>query len=691
MQDNARYVTAGTSIKPDAGGTYSLGPNTTIEFNNNSGIDLQRVRLSSPVPAYANMIVSGSNVGTIATGTGPNSFIQFQPNGTFRVTESGTFKISNSFGFSGDNNTAIANVNNPTITLDNGSTVEYAGAAQTISLFNPEYKNVTISGTGIKTLKTPVDILVGENLNVNASTLLVRTDEAITVDETVNVASAGNFTIENSGSLVQVNETSTNSGKISMARSASVKNLDYVYWSSPITGFNVDNISATNRIYTWDPVATNANNTQGDWVEAVGDIMEAGIGYIVRAPSGQAAPSTPGALNFTATFNVPSGAGGVPHNGSMSVPISRGSNAISDNDIDDNWNLIGNPYPSAISADAFLTQNTSIEGSVNIWKHGLGLTSTVAPFYQNFTLSYHQSDYFYYNLGGASDGPVAFTGNIAAGQSFMVSMIDGALPATSSVVFNNTMRSKNYSNNQFFRNSDITTTSVNEEHHRIWLDLITPSNPTNRILVGYMEGATQERDRLYDAVLSLDAATDGIYTLIDEEWYIIQGRSLPFNDTDVIPLGLKVTQNENYTIAIAAVDGLFETNNQTIYLKDNAFGSVHNLTEQPYSFNSNAGVFNDRFEIVFTNRALAVLENDILPSGLTIIELNDGRVKFNIGNNLEITSVEIIDMLGRTLYQLKGDSSSEVFELSNLSQAAYIAKVTLSNGQMITKRAVKRK
>jgi hypothetical protein len=62
-----------------------------------------------------------------------------------------------------------------------------------------------------------------------------------------------------------------------------------------------------------------------------------------------------------------------------------------------------------------------------------------------------------------------------------------------------------------------------------------------------------------------------------------------------------------------------------------------------------------------------------------------------VGNNLNIKAVEIIDMLGRTLYNLTGSNASEVYELSNLSQAAYIAKVTLSNGQIITKRAVKRK
>ena len=61
-----------------------------------------------------------------------------------------------------------------------------------------------------------------------------------------------------------------------------------------------------------------------------------------------------------------------------------------------------------------------------------------------------------------------------------------------------------------------------------------------------------------------------------------------------------------------------------------------------------------------------------------------------IFNNFDIKSVAILDLLGRTLYQFEGQSNSEVYNLSNLSNTVYIAKVELSNGQVITKRAIKR-
>jgi hypothetical protein len=42
------------------------------------------------------------------------------------------------------------------------------------------------------------------------------------------------------------------------------------------------------------------------------------------------------------------------------------------------------------------------------------------------------------------------------------------------------------------------------------------------------------------------------------------------------------------------------------------------------------------------------------------------------------------------VYQLKGNHHTETYNLSQLSKAAYIAKVTLANGQILYKKAVKR-
>lgn len=84
--------------------------------------------------------------------------------------------------------------------------------------------------------------------------------------------------------------------------------------------------------------------------------------------------------------------------------------------------------------------------------------------------------------------------------------------------------------------------------------------------------------------------------------------------------------------------------------------------------------------------------NDIAAdaNALKISELQDDQVQFSTSNNLSIKSVRIYDLLGRQLYNLRGNRSIEVYNLSNLSSAVFIAKIELSNGAIITKKAIKK-
>jgi hypothetical protein len=704
MKDQSRFIMAGAGTKPNATGSYTLDPNTTIAFNSNGSFE--SIRLTNPVPSYANIVISGDNVGTTADGTGANSFIQFQPNGSFTVTGAGTFKQSNSFGFSGGASTSISSTNNPTIELLNNSTVEYAGAAQVITAFTTtEYKNLRLSGTGIKSLGHPTAVLVGEDLNMVSATLNIGTGEAITVDEGV-ILTGGNMTIEDSGSLVQINETDTNSGNITMKRNAFIENFDYVYWSTPVSGFNTDNLfqSTSSNIFYWDPIVSNipfGGTGQGYWRDASNQPMETGKGYIAKAPNYSSLTQDETLFN-----------NGVPNNGSLHVTISRGSDndGLDGDDDDDDWNLVGNPYPSAISANAFLLENSVgasavIAGYIDIWTHGNAPSNISDPFYENNGgFNYNENDYVRYNYLGAtlqcgpngvdfSNNPLGyscFNGHIAAGQGFMVNMVDGGPVTQNITLFKNAMRSQLYDNSAFFRSSGNVTeqSEEHEERHRMWLDLASENNGVKRILIGYATNATMERDILYDAKVSNTENTQNFYSIIDNTSFNIQGRALPFTDTDVIPLGFNNLDEGNFTIAIAAVDGVFE-NEQAIYLKDNFINNVHHLSEAPYTFTSETGEFNNRFEIVFKAEALSIADNQMDSNQLTISELDHGDVQFKIRKNLNITAVEILDVTGRQVYKLKGNTSTEIFNLSQLSKAPYIAKVTLSNGQVIRKKAIK--
>jgi len=75
---------------------------------------------------------------------------------------------------------------------------------------------------------------------------------------------------------------------------------------------------------------------------------------------------------------------------------------------------------------------------------------------------------------------------------------------------------------------------------------------------------------------------------------------------------------------------------------------------------------------------------------LSIIELENNNVKFSYGGNSTIKSVKILDVLGRTIYRLRGNKKTEIYNLSSLSSSVYIAQIELSNGTLISKKAIKK-
>uniref|UniRef100_UPI0040475709 lamin tail domain-containing protein n=1 Tax=Flavobacterium sp. TaxID=239 RepID=UPI0040475709 len=193
------------------------------------------------------------------------------------------------------------------------------------------------------------------SLLVNA-TFTLDIQAANYVEVTNDITNNGTLNVLNNGSLVQINDLGINTGNISYQRATTGVALDYVYWSSPVNGVN----TPSGYIYTWSPVVTNPNGGQGNWAAAANTAMQSGIGYIMRGILSR---------NFV----------GVPRNGVYTPTIKRGSdigagtagpNGIMRTVTDDNWNLLGNPYPSAISINSFLTANTELDGFVRLWTHG---------------------------------------------------------------------------------------------------------------------------------------------------------------------------------------------------------------------------------------------------------------------------------------------------------------------------------
>ena len=489
----------------------------------------------------------------------------------------------------------------------------------------------------------------------SGSTLTISADKYLKIEN--NIINNGTIIIEDSGNLVQVADDSTISGSGSYFVKRNTTNLTssaiYTYWSSPLTSSTLADVASDAGLYY------SFNPSNQSWQRgSASTSMTPGVGYIVQGP---ASISYPG--SYTAEFS-----GSEFNNGTISVSSSVGESTTSG--ADDNWNLIGNPYPSAIDANLFLSENEDLNGTIYFWTHNTA---------KNSSAYYTQDDYVSWNGTGSTSscsGCAAPTSFIASGQGFFVQAI-----TSSSIDFNNSIRVSS-GNDNFYKNE---TKAIEDD--KIWLNL-SSNKSFNQILIGFLERATDGIDRLYDGE-KLDGGTSAnFYSLIDGRQFVIQGKS-PLKEIEEIPLGFSSSVLGDFTISIDKFNGNIE--NSEMYLQDNLLNIQHSLKESDYNFSiTETGTFNDRFVLVIGRSAkvLSVINDKI--SGEVSIENFKNNLVIKTSNNSLIKKVSVYNLLGKELIT-KNVSSENVQLTSKLLKrnAVLIVKTLLEDDTIIVHKIVK--
>ncbi len=316
------------------------------------------------------------------------------------------------------------------------------------------------------------------------------------------------------------------------------------------------------------------------------------------------------------------------------------------------WNLLGNPFSSAIDLD---------EG---IW--GGNTTGTVYVWDGDF-----DEDGEYLASGGdLSD----LTNNIIPiSQGFFVRAENAGsftIPAAARV----------HSTQNFYKN----TTKKGSPF--VKLSLTTGGYKSN-IYVGFPEGGTIDFDNSLDAdrLYSSHESPQMIVPEGDRELCINAGLPLIENEDRIVPVHIKYFINGTYQLVISNLDN---ATNTKVILEDLETGTLHDFSmSNTYSFLANEGDEPDRFLLHFRYLADGIeIPIDKKQDDINIYSIGNRVYILSKGKTINETGLaEVYDITGRLLYSKKiardelvsftVNSKSQYLFIKVVKQSAYSTKI----------------
>jgi hypothetical protein len=317
------------------------------------------------------------------------------------------------------------------------------------------------------------------------------------------------------------------------------------------------------------------------------------------------------------------------------------------------WNLVGNPYPSALNWDAASGWNkTNVNNTIYYYSGNGGL-----------------SNYKYYIGSGGEIPGVGVnegTNEIPAMQGFFVhASADGPLSV------NNNARI--HSTQPYYKNSyaEIPVIRLHAEGNGL----------NDETVIRFYAGADLNFDGDFDALKLFGNGHPQIYSVTADQTELSISTLPGYNEETIIPIGFMSATEGLHTISLNEFTGFGSS--AKIFLKDLVTGSIQQLSEEvPYTFSSAPGDETNRFLLHFSN-PLGISANTITASS---IYSHGNTVYINL---LESSNAEIFihDLLGREIYQHKV-SGENLVRIDLASETGFYLVTVHSGNQKATQKVI---
>ncbi len=527
-------------------------------------------------------------------------------------------------------------------------------------------------------------------LNIASGQTLTVAD-GIQLSVTGAVEIIGDLRLEGESQLIQTHTGNKNvhgTGNLTIDQTSATTNMyQSGSWTSPVTtngstftiaGVMKDGTSSTplditfTDIHTLDSDGTTVPITiSGRWLaKFVNDVdwtrffdpavetFNPGEGYNMKGTGGLDGSST---QNYSFV--------GVPNDGDYILPID-----------DLRFSLIGNPYPSALDANQFITDNTDAIGGVLYFYESGGESSHES---ENYTGGYAT----YNGVTGVPFGAGKTPGQyVPVGQSFFVSrdvssaLGTGTIGSSADITFSNAQREfvlEGATSVVFSRNQQA---EASAPILKLGLEFDLDGTQTFRrqIAIGFV-GATRGFENNLDARMAERLPTDFSLTVDNRtESYVIIGVE-DFSQDAEIPLHVFLDTTRDVTFSVDSKEGLED---QKIYLIDNEEGKYYEIQDTPKLLNLDAGTYLDRFYITFKIPATLSTDDFGLNNEVVVFHDENSKQIFIKSNTVALKNVKIYNLLGQLVLDYQNSDSLNSIQVSSqqLDSSVYIVHVKTEKG-----------